>query len=429
MAREPQKSARNTSKSKTETQAGKPADAQSAPNEKQNSDQSGAELLKAQHQELQSTLAKRSEEKAEQSAIVKEFAALWLPHQAVEEEVVLPALKDAEFDETKIIANEIRKDLINILLADLLQDEDEESFAPRLEALAREFDELVEAHQADEEPIRSAIQSGEGESPSVSSRIKTRYERMKQRFADIDDNFEEAVALLAPRRLSVPSERQRSRREGETSRYRDTRDRYEQGRFPPEYSGGYSRGGPERDDQGRFLSEGGSRSPIRGDDDRYGRSMGSTGRDRDDEGRFASRRGSHEGRGQSGWSGDSERRSEGMRSGGQGRPREYDEDERYRSHGSGQGGGRSGWYGDPEGHSEASRRGWQRSGHGESGWYGDSEGHSRAARRGWDESREGEGSYGSRSRYENEGRRGGSDYDQDRRSSRGGGSRTGGERY
>jgi hypothetical protein len=421
MAREP---TRNTNKSKNEAQAAKPT---GADNQKQGAEQSGAELLKAQHQELQSTLAKRSDANADKSAIIKEFIVLWLPHQAVEEEIVVPALKDSGFDQAKIVASEIRKDLINILLADLLQDEDEESVEPRLEALAREFDALIEAHEADGESIRTSIQSAEGESPSLGSRLTTRYDRLKQRFADIDDNFEDAVDMLAPRRLSLPSGRQQSRR------YSDTRDRRQQGRF--EDDRGYSRGGRERDDQGRFLSEGASRSRSRfqGDDEHYGpRSLGSMGRDRDDEGRFASRGAPYEGRGQRGGYGEPEGRSEGARSGGQGRPREYDEDERYRSRGGGQGRQRSGWYGDPEGHSEASRRGWERSGHGESGWHGDPEGHSRAARRGSDEGREGEGPDGSRSRYEDDnrqgyqGRRGPSDYDDQRRPPRGG---SRGERY
>jgi hypothetical protein len=410
MAREP---TRNTSKSKNEAQAAKPL---GADNQKQGAEQSGAELLKEQHQELQSTLAKRSDANVDQPAIIREFALLWLPHQAVEAEIVVPVLKDSGFDQAKIVASEIRKDLINILLADLLQDEDEESVEPRLEALAREFDALIEAHQADEESIRTSIQSAEGESPSLGSRLTTRYDRLKQRFADIDDNLEEAVDMLAPRRLSLPSGRRQSRR------YSDTRDRRQQGRF--EDDRGYSRAGPERDDQGRFLSEGGSRSRNRqGDDEHYGpRSLGSMGRDRDEEGRFASRGAPYEGRGQRGWYGD----LEGPRGGGQGRPREYDEDERYRSRARDEGRGRSGWYGDPEGHSEASRRGWERSGHGESGGYGDPEGHSRAARRGSDEGREGEGPYSSRSRYEDDnrqgyqGRRGPSEYDDQRRPSRGG---------
>ena len=76
------------------------------------------------------------------------------------------------------------------------------------------------------------------------------------------------------------------------------------------------------------MSEGGSRSRGRYDDedDRYGRR--SMGRERDDDGRYSRRGGSSEGR------------------------------------------GTGGWFGDSEGHSEASRRGWESGSHGESGWYG-----------------------------------------------------------
>jgi hypothetical protein len=336
----------------------------------------------------------------------------------VEEEILVPTLKDSDFDEAKIVSSEIRKDLINILLADLLQDEDEGSLEPRLEALAREFDTLIEAHQAEGESIRAAIEGADGESPSLGSRLKTRYDRLKQRFANIDDNLEDALGMLAPRRLSAASARKRG---AERSRYGNTRERYREGRFEDETP---YRGGPDRDEQGRFMSEGGPRSGrfqgddehygprslgsmgrdrgegrFQGDDEHYGpRSLGSMGRDRD-EGRFSPRGGYDEGRGQRGWYGNPQGRSEGMRSGAQNRPREYDEDERYRRSG-GEGGGRSGWYGDPVGHS-------------------------RAARRGWDESREGEGPYGSRSRYEDDnrqgyqGRRSSSENDDQRRPSRG----------
>jgi hypothetical protein len=383
-----------------------------ADNQKQGAEQSGAELLKEQHQELQSTLAKRSDANADQPAIIREFALLWLPHQAVEAEIVVPALKDSGFDQAKIVASEIRKDLINILLADLLQDEDEESVEPRLEALARQFDALIEAHEADGESIRTSIQSAEGESPSLGSRLTTRYDRLKQRFADIDDNFEEAVDMLAPRRLSLPSGRRQSRRDS------DTRDRRPQGRF--EDDRGYSRGGPERDDQGRFLSEGGSRSRSRfeGDDEHYGpRSLGSMGRDRDDDGRFMSEGGSRS-RGRY----DDEDERYGRRSMG----RERDDDARSsRRGGSSEGRGTGGWFGDSQGHSEASRRGWEGGSHGDSGWYGDSEGHSQASRRGWDNPRHGEsGWYGDSeghseaSRQGWEGREGGRSSRHDERSQR-----------
>jgi hypothetical protein len=452
MAREPEKSTRNTSKSKSETQAAKPA--AGAEKEKQGADQTGTwELLKSQHQELQSVLAKRSETNADRSAIATEFAALWLPHQAIEEDVLLPAMKESGFDESRLVAGEIRKDLINILLTDLLQNDAEDSAEPRLEALEREMDTHVEAVQKDDEGMRSAIETAETQSPSLRSEIQTRYERMKQRFEDMDENLDEAVSMLAPRRLSLRSGRQQRRREGSMPRYGNVPDRDEQGRFMSDDEQRYSRGGSERDEYGRFMSEGGSRRSMgrerddegrfrsdngpsrgrfQGDEQHYGpRSLGSMGRDRDNEGRFMSEGGSRS-RG---------RYDEDDRYSRRSMDRDYDEDERYRSRGSGEGRGRGGWFGDSEGHAEASRRGWQRSSHGESGWYGDSEGHSRAARQGRDQSGGGEGPYGPRSRsgYADEGqqggyqgyqgRRGGPAYNDDRRSPRGGGGRSGGERY
>ena len=44
-------------------------------------------------------------------AIVKQFAALWLPHHMVEVELLVPELEDAEVDEDKRAAVAIRKDL------------------------------------------------------------------------------------------------------------------------------------------------------------------------------------------------------------------------------------------------------------------------------------------------------------------------------
>ena len=92
MAREPEKSARETGKAKSETTAS----SKNAGNDEAGEAKSGAsdatELLKAQHQELQSILAKRSEADADRTTIVKEFAAAWLPHTAVEQEILVPAL-------------------------------------------------------------------------------------------------------------------------------------------------------------------------------------------------------------------------------------------------------------------------------------------------------------------------------------------------
>jgi hypothetical protein len=181
-----------------------------------------------------------------------------------------------------------------------------------------------------------------------------------------------------------------------SSRYSNMRERDDQGRFMSDDERGYSRGAPERDDNGRFTSDNGrSRGRFQGGEQHYGpRSLGSMGRDRDEEGRFVSEGGP---RSRGRYDDEDERYS--RRSMG----RERDDDGRYSSEGRGTGG----WFGDSEGHSEASRRGWERGSHGESGWYGDSEGHSQASRRGWDSPRHGEsGWYGDSEGHSEASRRG-----------------------
>ena len=84
--------------------------------------QSGAQGVPGErHNELQATLAKRSEDGADMPTIVREFAALWLPHHMVEVELLVPALEDADVDEVKRAAVAVRKDMLNILLGDLIQ--------------------------------------------------------------------------------------------------------------------------------------------------------------------------------------------------------------------------------------------------------------------------------------------------------------------
>jgi len=136
--------------------------------------------------------------------------------------------------------------------------------------------------------------------------------------------------------------------------------------------GSRGRNMPERDDEGRFMSD------DRDNDNRSSRSRSSSRYDMDNDNR--SRQGGGRGQGHGGWFGDSEGHSEASRRGWQ-----------NSDHGD------SGWFGDSKGHSDASRRGWQNSDHGDSGWFGDSEGHSEAARRGWGE-RGGGGRSSSRSR-------------------------------
>ena len=428
MAREPTKSRRDTGKTESEN-AAKAGASEEGAKQNQDADSDGpAELLKQQHQELQASLAKRSESDADHPAVVEEFAMLWLPHQAVEAEILAPVLKNSGMDRAKIAATEIRKDIINILLADLLQNEDDEFVEAKLDMLAGQVEALIEAANPEGESAKAAIAAATAELPSLSSQLKARYERLKQRFADMDESIGEAMVMLAPRRLSVSFKSQPSRREYDmSSRYSNMRERDEQGRFVSDDDQDYrgssrsrsryedddrsyrgSRGGPERDEHGRFMSEGGgsrSRGRHEDEDERYSR--GSMGRERDDEGRFMS-----EGGGRSRGRYEDEDERYGRRSMG----RERDDDGRFTQRGGGsEGRGHGGWFGDSEGHSEASRRGWESGSHGESGWYGDSEGHSEASRRGWEGrgGRHDEMPSRSRSRHEDDerGYRRGDDYE------------------
>ena len=71
----------------------------------------------SQFESLRAVLDKRSEEDAAPSEIVEEFASLWLPSLAVDLELLVPAVRQAELDQSKTSAAAVQKDLINILLA------------------------------------------------------------------------------------------------------------------------------------------------------------------------------------------------------------------------------------------------------------------------------------------------------------------------
>ena len=432
MAREPQKSRQNAGKSKNETGA------KTNPNEGAASQQQGAnsegaaEFLTRQHQALQASLAKRSEADVDYPTVVKEFAVLWLPHQAVEAEILTPALRDSGWDQAKLAESEVRKDIINILLADLLQNEDDEFREAKLDRMAGEVDALVEAASGENESARKAIDAAAAQFPSLNTQLATRYERMKQRFAQMDESIGEALVMLAPRRLSVSFNSQPSRREYQmSSRYSNMRERDDQGRFMSEDDHRGSSGGRGRDEEGRFTSEGGRSRGRYNDDDRdYRGSRG--GPERDENGRFMSEgdrsrgRYNDDDRDYRGSRGGPERDENGrfMSEGGsRSRGRYDDEDERYgrgsmsrgrddegqftRRGGGSEGRGHGGWFGDSEGHSEASRRGWESGSHGDSGWYGDREGHSEASRRGWENPNHGEsGWYGDPEGHSEASRRG-----------------------
>ena len=376
---------------------------------------------------LKAVLAKRPADDAPLE-IANEFSTLWLPLLALDDELLAPAMRDAKNDGEKSKAAFVRKDIVNLLVADLIHEERTTAARVKLEALSDAFEAYEKATTEERE--------GLGEKAGDLGRtMKDRLERLTGRFRDLDQAQGEAMDLLAPRSLSLFPQRQRSRREVDMPRdSSNTPDRDDRGRFMSDddrgqsRGGGRGRGGPERDESGRFMSEDrGSRSRY-DDDDNGSRRSSSRSRDDDYESdrRYASRSRDDDDRGggrrTGGWFGDREGHSEASRHGWE-----------RSDHGD------SGWFGDSRGHSEASRRGWQRSDHGDSGWYGDPEGHSEAARRGWEEghrsqrredddddyrrgrSRRDEKDYRSRSRDDEdrryESRRGRSDDDDDRRSS------------
>ena len=231
-----------------------------------------------QFESLRAVLEKRSEASASARTIAEEFAVLWLPIHAVDLELLVPALKEAGAPESQSYAARVRKDLLNIVLADLIgNDHAQDTSGAELEALSDAFD----GYQKAAEQEREGLGEKEGD---LGRRMKDRFDRLKGRFSDLDDVLGEAMDLLAPRSLSVSASRRRSRRENDMPRYSsDTPERDDQGRFTSDNDRGSSRGrgGSDRDESGRFSSEErSSRSRFDDDDNRS--------RGRDESERFSS---------------------------------------------------------------------------------------------------------------------------------------------
>jgi hypothetical protein len=197
--------------------------------------------LKAQHQELQVILAKRSDAKPDPDTIVKEFAAVWLPHIAVEREVLAPALRRAGIDSEKGAAGAIQKDVINWLLADLLRGGGRQFGQAKLDALAKHLDAHVAGADIEETGMLAHVSTAEQAGHEMGAQVKAYHQRLKSRFANMDESIGEALDLLAPQRLSAPIGSQRNRRESEMNRYSNMRERDDHGRFTSDDDNGYSR--------------------------------------------------------------------------------------------------------------------------------------------------------------------------------------------
>ena len=227
---------------------------------------SSARFQSGQFELLRAVLEKRSEASASTRAIAEEFAELWLPVHAVDLELLVPALREADAPEAQSYAARVWKDLLNIVLADLISnDHSQDASGAKLEALSGVFD----AYRKVAEQEREGLGKEEGD---LGQRMKDRFDRLKGRFSDLNEALGEAMDLLAPRSLSVSASRQRSRRENDMPRYSsDTTERDEQGRFTSDNDRGSSsgRGGSDREASGRFASEGrNSRSRYEDDDNR-----------------------------------------------------------------------------------------------------------------------------------------------------------------
>ena len=137
---------------------------------------------------LRSVLEKRSEASASPRAVVEEFAALWLPLHAVDLELLVPELRQAKAPEGQSHAARVRKDLLNIILADLISNErSQDGSAARLEALSDAFD----AYQKAAEQEREGLGEKEG---GLGRRMKDRFDRLKDRFSDLDEALGDAAS-------------------------------------------------------------------------------------------------------------------------------------------------------------------------------------------------------------------------------------------
>jgi hypothetical protein len=126
----------------------------------------------SQFETLRAILDKRSEEDAAPSEIAEEFASLWLPSLAVDLELLVPAVRQAQLDQTKTSAAAVQKDLINILLANLVRERNADGRTKAiLEALSSVFSKYERAAQKE----RQGLGDNEGD---LGRKMKHRFERL-----------------------------------------------------------------------------------------------------------------------------------------------------------------------------------------------------------------------------------------------------------
>lgn len=356
-------------------------------------------LLKSDHADIRRKLEALDSDESNGTAL-RDLTEGWARHSQAEEQLFVPAAREAGLDESMLAENAVERDLATILLLDLQRacsgathDPHGTEVKARRAAARKYLSQIMDAEESPRSGLFAKAKAAGLDAAALGEKIA----RHRQDAGE--------APPLRVRHLSLNF--------GQDGRNQED--------YPMQRQ--YER---ERDDRGRFVS----------DDDRdHGARRDYRARERDDDDRrYSSRdRGDDRGRGHGGWFGDSEGHSEASRRGWDDRrdddrryaTRSRDDDRSYgrRDYDDDRGRGHGGWYGDSEGHSEASRRGWddRRSsddrdddrrhysrgrdgdgryssrdhdddrrysrrdddrGHG--GWFGDSRGHAEAARRGWD---------------------------------------------
>ena len=435
------------------------AEAESTTSSKPNIEFAG--FQSGQFKSLRAVLEKRPEASASARTVAEEFAALWLPVHAVDLELLVPALKEAGVPESQSYAARVRKDLLNIVLADLIgNNHAQDTSGARLEALSDAFDGYQKAAEQEREGLggkegdlgrrmkagssasrvgfptwttflerrwicwrrvvspsqpRAGLPLGRMTCPGIQATHQSETTKAVSHRTMIADHPVDAAAAIAttPDGLRVKDAvcaatpmttitDRAAATNPDVSRAKDG------ARAAVPMTTITDRAAATSPDG--FRAKDGARAAVprtmitdRAAGTSPGASQVSATVMTTMTGRAAA---TSSGRFMS----ERNRRyDEDTRSRGRDDDRNSDRGSSSRSRDDDdRNEGRSrGWYGDSEGHSEASRRGWERSDHGDSGWYGDREGHSEASRRGWQRSDHGEsGWFGNSEGHSDASRRG-----------------------
>ncbi len=427
---------RVSAKQKSGTATPTPSQSQSVPSttsqsttNEQNSSNAIA-LLKADHRKVEALFQQYASASSaeDKSRIAHQVCTELIVHTRLEEELFYPACREQQVDDDMLDEAQVEHDGAKILVAELMtQPAEGDYYDAKLTVLS----EYIKHHVGEEEKASDGIfakaQAAGVDMSALGQRLQARKQELMQKAQT------SGFGPPQPQSLAVELDVRQSRLKGDDTMARQyDRDRDEQGRFVSDDDDRNSSRSRGRNDDDRYSTR--SRSRYDEDDDRYGNSRSRFNeRDRDDQGRFVSddddrgnrsySRGrdddyrSSRGRGEGGWSGDSEASRRGWDERDSDRDRSYSQgrdnsrsgrgrdDDDYRSSSRDGGRGHGGWFGDPEGHARAAEQGWDdrrpsrssrgrdddddddrrgpQRGQSHGGWFGDSRGHAEASRRGW----------------------------------------------